>query len=121
MSVVHMTIKKQLGFEEPLPSKELLECHVGPRRFFCRPVFSEDSFNAEKFKYERFLHDRNAVATIYGPVTFPPGPVLWFKHQPEDPTLPVSENNKMIKKLVGTGALHSVNPDRTILKRITIT
>ena len=52
-----------------------------PRRTFsARPIFSTDEPHADKHKMERFLqHGRGSVATVYGPISFPPQPVLLFR------------------------------------------
>ena len=53
-----------------------------------RPVYSSDDLQADKHKAERFLHDgRISVATLYGPVTYPPSPVLAFDMQSSPPRL----------------------------------
>lgn len=40
----------------------------------------------DKHKLERFLHDkRQCVATIYGPIQYPPLPLLAFKITPDQP------------------------------------
>jgi hypothetical protein len=44
------------------------------------PVFSETNMNCDKHKYEKFLHEnRTLTASIYGPVTFGPMPLLILK------------------------------------------
>jgi len=48
-----------------------------------------------------------SVATIYGPITIPPAPVLVFKR---------SSTGDM--RLAATGSLASVDPDRVVVKRI---
>lgn len=56
------------------------------RSFTARPVFSTDDPNVDKHKLERFLHDRRqCVATIYGPIQYPPLPLLAFKITPDHP------------------------------------
>jgi len=115
LSVVHLNIKRHPLFKEPFAAKEEVEVHIGPRRFVCRPIFSECTFNADKFKFERFLHEsRNVIASIYAPVTFPPAPVLMYKR---------TQTSEGVSELtlVATGSLHSVNPDRVILKKIVLT
>lgn len=56
------------------------------RSFTARPIFSTDDPNVDKHKLERFLHDkRQCVATIYGPIQYPPLPLLAFKVSPDQP------------------------------------
>ena len=49
-------------------------------------MFSTDDPNVDKHKLERFLHDRRqCVATIYGPIQYPPLPLLAFKISADNP------------------------------------
>jgi len=108
ISVLHFNILKHSSYEPPVKSKDNLIFHVGFRRFKVQPVFSQNTLNSDKHKYERFLHAGNhTVATIYAPITFPPNPLIVMN----------STNNE----LVATGSLKSVDPDRIILKRIILT
>ena len=60
---------------------------------------------------ERFLPKEGVVvATIYASITFPPCPTLVFK----------AEAKSGIPKLVATGSLYQVNPDRIIAKKIVL-
>jgi len=52
-----------------------------------------------------------AMATIYGPITYPPSPLLAFKKSAFDGSL----------KLVATGSLKSCDPDRVVVKKIVLT
>ena len=110
MSVLNFVIKKHAEYEGlPIGSKERLIFHVGCRRFYCNPVFSAHT-NGDKFKYEKFLRDDDAVvASVYAPITFPPASVVVFKEQPSG-----------AHKLVATGSLLSVSPDRMVIKRIVL-
>jgi pre-rRNA-processing protein TSR1 len=55
------------------------------------------------------MHNRFSMATVFGPITYMPCPLLVFKSSGQD------------YKLVATGALNSVNPDRIILKKVILT
>lgn len=113
LSVLHFTIKKLGEYEEPVRSKDPLLLCTGVRIFQARPIFSSDEHNADKFKMERFLHaGRHCAATIYGPIMFHPMPMLAFR-------MPQTEGG--VPRLVATGALKSVNPDRVVLKKIVLT
>ncbi len=82
--------------------------HFGFRRYPCRPIFSQNNLNSDKHKYEKFLHEGSYfVASIYGPATFAPMPLLVF--------------NPDNTKLIATGSLMSCDPDRLIVKRIILT
>ena len=76
------------------------------RSFEASPLFSQHAMG-EKHKFERFFQPgATVVASVYAPICFPPAPVLVFCRTVEG------------LRLVGSGALHSVNPDRMIIKRI---
>ena len=94
-----------------IKSKDELIFHTGFRSFNAKPVYSESNLNCDKHKFERFLMPgRFAVASVYGPITFLPCPVLVFKALPDGS-----------KKLVATGSLGSVDPDRISLKKVILT
>lgn len=110
MSVLNFTIQKHHSYEPPIKSKERLVFHTGFRRYIAFPLFSENTPNLDKHKYEKFLHSgRDSIATIYGPITYPPMPLLAFKEEEDG------------LKLVATGNLVDVNPDRIVLKKIILT
>eukprot|EP00249_Psilotum_nudum_P022647 c28597_g2_i1 orf=239-2698(+) len=111
ISVLHFSIKKHDSFLEPLKSKDSLVFHTGFRRFNARPIFSTDNINMDKHKAEKFLHaGRFSVASVFAPISFPPLPLVVFKHS--------AQGNK--KTLVASGLLKSVNTDRIILKKIVL-
>jgi hypothetical protein len=65
----------------------------------------------DKHKFERFLHPgRFVVASIFAPISFPPLPLLVFKE-----VTPAG-----VATLVASGSLRSVDPDRIVLKKITL-
>lgn len=109
MSVVNMLLKRPNSLEstEPIASKEELWFQSGFRRFKASPVFSQHT-NGNKHKYERFFQpEATVMATCFAPILFPPAPVLAFKKMKDESM-----------ELVATGSLHSVNPDRLIIKRV---
>ena len=78
----------------------------------CRPIFSSDNLNSDKHKMERFLHaGRFSVASIYGPISFPPLPLIVLK----------SAEGGAAPSVAAVGSLKSVDPDRIILKKIILT
>ncbi|KAI1286792.1 Pre-rRNA-processing protein TSR1 -like protein [Halotydeus destructor] len=106
MSVVNIVLKRHPLFTEPIESKERLVFHVGCRRFYCNPVFSAHT-NGTKFKYERFLRtDEATVASVFAPITYAPASVSVYKEYEDGST-----------KLVATGSVLSVSPDRLVIKR----
>eukprot|EP00123_Amoebidium_parasiticum_P013947 comp22240_c0_seq1/m.32807 comp22240_c0_seq1/g.32807 ORF comp22240_c0_seq1/g.32807 comp22240_c0_seq1/m.32807 type:complete len:819 (-) comp22240_c0_seq1:143-2599(-) len=105
MSVLNMAIRRHQANEEPIRSKEQLVFVTPMRRFQAGAVFSQHT-RGDKHKFERFLHlARPTVATVYAPVHFSPCPVLVFKQDEGE------------LRLVATGSVLSVDPDRIVLKR----
>eukprot|EP01116_Phalansterium_solitarium_P025551 TRINITY_DN9827_c0_g1_i1.p1 TRINITY_DN9827_c0_g1~~TRINITY_DN9827_c0_g1_i1.p1 ORF type:complete len:868 (+),score=304.71 TRINITY_DN9827_c0_g1_i1:66-2669(+) len=108
--LLHFHVPKQASYEAPVRSKETLVFHCGFRRFETQPIFSENNFNSDKHRLERFLHARRScVASAYAPIMFPPSPVLIYKQ----------ENG--VQQLVATGTLRGPEPDRIIVKKIVLT
>lgn len=116
LSALHFNISRDSRFVEPIPSKEPLIFQCGFRRWAARPVFSQANLNCDKHKYERFLRpDRFTAASVYGPTTFQPSPVLVFKE------VPGTGSQEKRTVLVATGTLLGVDPDRIVLKKIVLT
>lgn len=121
LAVVHFTFTLTAAAEAAqlvLRGKAPLVLHAGFRRFAARPIFSEDNRRSTKHKLERFVQPgRQVVATVYAPATYGPCPLLAF--------LPGGEAVHAAPSLAGlpvaSGALLSVDADRIILKRITLT
>ncbi|XP_010441233.1 PREDICTED: pre-rRNA-processing protein TSR1 homolog isoform X2 [Camelina sativa] len=112
MSVLHFSVKKYDGYEAPIKTKEELVFHVGFRQFIARPVFSTDNFSSDKHKMERFLHPGGfSLASIYGPISFPPLPLVVLK---------ISEGSGA-PAVAALGSLKSVEPNKIILKKIILT
>ncbi|VDL85073.1 unnamed protein product [Nippostrongylus brasiliensis] len=109
MSVLNMVIRRHPTCRVPIMNKQKLIFYIGFRKFEACPVFSQHT-NGNKFKMERFLPtDACCVASVYAPITFPPASVLVFR-----------EGKSGVEKLVATGSLLDVNPDRVVLKRIVL-
>lgn len=112
LSVLNFSVKKHAGVDATIANKEELIFVTGIRTYTARPILSTDEHGADKHKMERFLHEgRVAMATIYGPITYPPCPLLAFKRNPFNSSL----------QLVATGSLKSCNPDRVVVKKIVLT
>eukprot|EP00605_Chrysophyceae_sp_TOSAG23-4_P001398 GSChrysophyteH1.ASY1.ANO1.1518.1 assembled CDS len=80
LSVLHFTVRRVPGYAEVVKGKEELVFNTGFRSFSGRPIFSESNLNCDKHKMERFLvEDCFSTASVYGPVTFMPCPLLIFK------------------------------------------
>ncbi|XP_054858050.1 pre-rRNA-processing protein TSR1 homolog [Eublepharis macularius] len=109
MSVLNLVVRRFAGHTEPIQAKEEVIVHCGFRRFQTSPLYSQHS-SAAKHKLERFLRaDGATVATMYGPITFPPASVLLFKQRSDG-----------AHDLLATGCLLSVDPNRVILKRVVL-
>lgn len=111
LSVLHFSIKRHPGYAETIKSKETLIFQTGFRAFECKPIFSESNLNCDKHKMERYLSEgKFSMASVYGPISFMPCPLLVFKRL---------ENGQTI--LVATGSLAKVDPDRIMLKKVVLT
>jgi len=107
MSVLQFNVVKHATYEEPVQSKDTLIFHVGIRRYTIQPIFSTLNPGCAKQKFEHFLQPgRPSCASIFGPVTFPPNPLVVFNPEGD---------------LVATGTLHAIDPDRIVVKKIVLT
>eukprot|EP00736_Rhodelphis_marinus_P007452 Rmarinus@m.16925 len=110
VSVVHFGLQARADLSRPVRSKEELVFSCGFRRFVCKPIFYQISANCDKHKYERFLHpSRFSGACVYGPIAFPPAPLLVFRR-----------NERSRYDFIARGSLQTVDPMRVILKRIVL-
>ena len=111
-SVVHFAIKRLPTYTDPIKSREVLWFQAGFRRYPARPAFSERTPGIAKQKFLRFLQPgASACASVYGPIAYPPCPVLVFKGEPGTPGA----------TLVASGSLESVDPDVIICKKVVLT
>ncbi|KHJ40067.1 AARP2CN domain protein [Trichuris suis] len=109
MALLNVLLRKHAFCDQPIRSKDELLFHIGYRRYFVSPVFSQHT-NGDKHKVERFLPgNATVVASFFAPVMFPPAGVSVFK---------LSTNGQL--SLVGTGSLMNVDADRVILKRVVL-
>ena len=114
----------------------------GFRHFPCRPIFSQNTLNCDKHRYERFLQGgagNFVVASVYGPATFTPAPVLLLRDSPSSSSgmnasssgfpgaaaaaatsaSPLAPSSPL--ELVAAGTLGSADVDRVVLKRVVCT
>lgn len=107
VSVLNIGLKHCNPGCEPIKSKDVLTFRCGWRSWNARPVFSQHNLNSDKHKLERFLPDQNAhiCASVFGPVTYTPCPVLAFRGN----------------ELVAIGSMLGANADRIVVKRILLT
>jgi len=104
--------------------KESLSFHVGFRRVVSRAIFSQNTRGSDKHLCERFFQQgRWTIASIYGRVMFPPGPVIVFTAPSTgtDGAQMDLEKTNADPTLVATGTLYSVDPDRLLIKRSILT
>jgi pre-rRNA-processing protein TSR1 len=118
VSVLHMGLSQSPGCDMnnqyPVKSKDVLTFRCGWRTWQGRPVFSQINLNCDKHKYERFLPTGGAffAASIFGPVTYTPCPVLVFREKS-------LENPR--RELVAIGSILGADADRIVVKRIVLT
>jgi len=115
----------------------------GFRHFPCRPIFSQNTLNCDKHRYERFLQGgagNFVVASVYGPATFTPAPVLLLREPPSSgsglsassgfpgaaaaaasATSSALSSPSPALELVASGTLGSADVDRVVLKRVVCT
>jgi pre-rRNA-processing protein TSR1 len=80
LSVVNMAVTRSPEYDAPVTNKEDLLFATGLRTYRGRPTLSNDDYNADKHKLERFMHPgRSYVMSVYAPISFGPLPVLVFK------------------------------------------
>jgi len=110
LSVLHMGATKCQAYTAPVRSKDPVTIQCGFRAFAAvRPVYSTDTVNMDKHKFDRFLQPGAAyVASIYAPITYPSAPVLALA------VCPLSGR----PEVVFTGSLRGADPERINLKRI---
>lgn len=117
VSVLHMGLSTtsqcdELGPEDsPVKSKDVLTFRCGWRTWQAKPVFSQHNLNSDKHKFERFMPTNGAffAASVLGPVTYTPCPVLVFRQ------------NQKSTQLVALGSMLGADADRIIVKRIVLT
>ena len=116
LSVMHLAVNRCVEYEEPVRSKDPMVVHVGFRRFASRPIYSDNNANCDKAKLQRFMLPGFSVATLYAPISFAANcPALLFT--PGDSAAALSLREAQSDRLVAIGGLHSVDPNRIVLKR----
>jgi pre-rRNA-processing protein TSR1 len=132
VSVLHMGLCQSNGCdstnENPIKSKDVLTFRCGWRTWSGRPVFSQNNLNCDKHKYERFLPTNGTyfAASIFGPITYTPCPVLVFRdtiHSKNinDTNTIVTVHQQHNRELVAIGSMLGADADRIVIKRIVLT
>jgi len=103
--------EKEITEEDIIQGKDELIFQAGFRTFIGRPIFSEANLNCDKHKMERFLLEgRFSMATVFGPVTYLPCPVLIYRKRLDNSL-----------HLLASGSLAGVDTDRIVLKKVLLT
>ena len=118
MSVLHMSLSETTQCDEPsagdmpVKSKDVLTFRCGWRTWQARPVFSQNNLNSDKHKFERFMPTGGTffAASVLGPVTYTPCPVLVFR-----------KGNAGNTQFVVLGSMMGADADRIVVKRIVLT
>lgn len=111
-TALHFNLMRTPDYTDPIPSRTLLEFHYGMRKIPARPIFSQQSLNSNKHKFDRFMQPgRWTVASIYGPLTYLPCSCLVYLRNQDDGSL----------TLVATGSALPADPDRIVLKEAMLT
>jgi len=118
-SLLHFHVQRNSELEEPIKSKTPMLAHIGFRKFYITPVFS-DATVGDRTKFARFFHsdDKFRLASFYGPISFNPCPILMFLV----PSLEEQqEEGSAALRLACFGSAQPPNPDLLILKRAVLT
>ena len=112
ITVLHANLQRSMSCDATVRSRDALIMQCGFWRRTVRPVFSENSLNCDKHKFDRFLQpSRWTVATAYAPLTFGTNvPVSLFREGGDSEDV----------ELVASGSLMGADPDRIVLKKIVL-
>jgi pre-rRNA-processing protein TSR1 len=117
VSVINMGLSQTQSCDPiqdiPVKSKDILMFRCGWRTWKARPVFSQNNLNSDKHKFERFLPQGGAffAASVYGPVTYTPCPVIVFRER----------DDVKQREIVAVGSILNADADRIVVKRIVLT
>jgi len=112
-SVLHFHMQRNAEMDMPVKSKTPMLAHVGFRKFYCSPVYA-DATVGDRTKFSRFFHEdeKFKIATMFGPISYNPCPVLFFKA----PSLEEQAEGTPLM-LSSFGSVLPPNPDLLLLKR----
>ena len=116
-SCLHFEMQKNDEYEQPIKSKTTMLAHIGFRKLFVSPLFSDIS-PGDRTKYARFWQsgDSFRLATFFGPVSYTPCPILLFEAKSME-----EQTAGLPPPLVAFGGALPPNPDMLILKRVVLT
>lgn len=151
VTVLHFGMTSKIDYATPkdvkasnsdlaIKTKDLMYFRCGWRSWYARPVFSQHNLNSDKHKLERFLPPNGAhlAASVYGPVSYTPCPVLMFNtpfssktkraagatsdaSEATKTTVVPSSEGEFSKTLVAVGSVLGADADRIVIKRIIMT
>ncbi|CAJ07007.1 conserved hypothetical protein [Leishmania major strain Friedlin] len=112
-SVLHFQVQRASELDEPIKSKTPMLAHIGFRKFYVSPLFSDIS-SGDRSKFARFFHegDRFRMATFFGPISYNPCPLLLF----QVPSLEEQAEGNPLRLACFGGSLPP-NPETLLLKR----
>lgn len=115
-SVLHFQVQRNKEDELPVKSKAPMLAHVGFRKFYCTPLYS-DATVGDRTKFSRYFHteDKFKLATFFGPISYSPCPVLFFKA----PSIEEQAEGVPLQ-LSSFGSALPPNPDLLLLKRVVL-
>eukprot|EP00796_Vickermania_ingenoplastis_P002205 gene2205-1372_t len=130
-SVLHFQVQQNGENDEPIKSKTPMLAHIGFRKYYVAPLFSDLS-SGDRTKFARYFSDNEKfrLATFYGPITYNPAPILLFRvtsleEQAEgDPlqlccfgsALPPNPDFLMLKKAILTGRVAVIHKKQIVVK-----
>ncbi|KAG8348611.1 hypothetical protein TRVL_00573 [Trypanosoma vivax] len=116
-SVLHFKIQRSLECTEAIKSKSPMLAHIGFRKFYVSPLFSNLTMTG-RTKMERFFQPSETfcMASFFGPISYQPCPLLLF----EVPSLEEQREGDSLHMMC-FGSAMPPNPDTLILKRVVLT
>lgn len=117
-SLLHFHVQRNPELDEPIKSKTAMLAHIGFRKFYVTPLFS-DATVGDRTKFARFFHEdeKFRLASFYGPISYNPCPILLFLV----PSLEEQNEESSSLRLACFGSAQPPNPDLLILKRTVLT
>ena len=116
-SVLHFHVQRNSDLEEPLKSKTTVLVHIGFRKLYVSPLYS-DASTGDRTKFARFFHqsEKFRIATFYGPISYAPCPIVAFLV----PSLE-EQADRVPLQLAWFGSALPPNPDLLLLKKSVLT
>ena len=116
-SLLHCHVQRDSEHTDPIKSKTPMLIHVGFRKFFSQPIYS-DVMTGDRTRFARFFHpeEKFRIASFYGPISFHPCPVLMFNVPLEG----LSLESLSSPRFFAFGSVLPPNPAFIILKRVVL-